>query len=130
MGCCQLEFQVKQSYIPVTRPVLLVSNCMHDVRDLCLDIIQLSFRKRSCFIRLQSAGVFSKMQLMQRTATSGRVAARSRTQTVRVQTKVTKSPSDPRVVRGTCYVTKDVRVVAAAVAVAVGPEMVFVSDTC
>lgn len=103
---------------------------MHDVRDLRLERLQLSSRNRFCFTRLQSAGVFSKMQLMQRTATSGRVAARSRTQTVRVQAKVTKSPSDPRIVRGTCYVTKDVRVVAAAVAVAVRLKMVFGPDTC
>lgn len=46
---------------------------------------------------------------VQRTVT-GRVAARSRAQTVRVQAKVTKSPSDPRIVRGTCFVTRDVRV--------------------
>lgn len=48
------------------------------------------------------------MQLMQRTST-GRVAARSRTTAVRVQAKVNKKPSDPRVVRGTCFVTRDVR---------------------
>ena len=51
------------------------------------------------------------MQVMQQRAfTSGRVAVRSRAQTVRVQAKVTKSPGDPRVVRGTCFVTRDVRV--------------------
>lgn len=32
---------------------------------------------------------------------------------MRVSAKVNKSPSDPRIVRGTCFVTKDVRVVAA-----------------
>jgi len=64
------------------------------------------------------------MQLSMRTASSGRVAARSRAQTVRVSAKVTKSPSDPRIVRGTCFVTKDVRVVAA---VALGlKKLVFV----
>jgi hypothetical protein len=51
---------------------------------------------------------FAKMQV-QRTVT-GRVATRSRAQTVRVQAKVVKSPSDPRIVRGTCFVTRDVRV--------------------
>lgn len=47
-----------------------------------------------------------------RSAATARVGARSSTRalTVRVQAKVTKSPSDPRVVRGTCYVTRDVRV--------------------
>jgi hypothetical protein len=96
---------------------------MDNGRDLSFDISNPSLCNRSCLIRLQSAEVFGNMQLMQRTATSGRVATRSRAQTVRVQAKVTKSPSDPRVVRGTCYVTKDVRVVA-AVAVAVELETV------
>jgi hypothetical protein len=48
---------------------------------------------------------------MQRSAATGRVAARSsRALTVRVQAKTVKSPGDPRVVRGTCFVTRDVRV--------------------
>lgn len=45
---------------------------------------------------------------MQRSAATGRVAARSsRALTVRVQAKTVKSPGDPRVVRGTCFVTRD-----------------------
>lgn len=62
----------------------------------------------------ESAKQVAKMQLMQQRTVTGRVAARSRAQTVRVQAKVNKSPSDPRIVRGTCFVTRDVRVASSS----------------
>lgn len=47
------------------------------------------------------------MQLMQQRAP---IRAASRARTVRVQAKVQKAEGAPRVVRGKCFVTKDVRI--------------------